>query len=75
MSKIRPYNQTTDKTEIKALLLETVKTKTNDVEFFIIHAVGLNAVLIGWHEYTFQQLFDTFTFTDGSVCGIEEDEE
>ena len=71
---IRPYNYKKDKAAIKMLLLETVRPKTNDVEFFIIHAVGLTGVLIGWHEYTFQEFFEKFTFADGSVCGIEEEE-
>jgi hypothetical protein len=73
MSKTRPYNYKQDKASIKQLLLETVTPKTNNVEFFVIHAIGLNGVLIGRDEYTFQQFFDTFTFADGSVCGIEEE--
>lgn len=74
MSKIRPYNYKQDKAAIKMLLLETVKPKTNDVESFVIHGIGLNSVLIGIYSYTFEELLDKFTLSDGSPCGIEEDE-
>ncbi len=75
MRKIRPYKYPQDKTAIKALLLESVKPKTDDFVIFTILAVSAYSVLVTWDEYTFEEFFDKFTFLDGSPCGVEEEEE
>lgn len=74
MSKIRPYKYPQDKTEIKALLLETVVPIDDLNCHYSIIAYSNKSVLIGIHSYTFKELFEKFIFSDGSPCGIEEDE-
>lgn len=74
MSKIRPYKYPKDKTEIKALLLETVVPIDDFNCHYTITAYSNKSVLIGIHIYTFKEFFEKFVFDDGSPCGIEEEE-
>lgn len=74
MSKIRPYKYPQDKTEIRALLLETVKPIEDNLCHYSIIAYSNVSVLIGTYRYTFKELLEKFTLDDGSPCGIEEEE-
>ena len=69
MSKIRPYTQN----EAGCFIGEVAQMKGTSSQFMVT-GITKNGVFIGFKFFEFSSFLRLWTWFDGSVCGIEEEE-